>query len=143
MGLIAVPLLLPVGLVLFVAWTVVSLISGDAVDWSLVELAWGALFFLSAILGMFGGHWNRRIANWWHGRVRDGSQISLLLMMSNSLPVAAFAVMVTRMREDGVPGWMWVLAGLAALSGVATFIDGIPSAARRRAVPHNERHSHG
>lgn len=142
-GLIGVPLLLPVGLVLFLAWAVVSFVSGDVVDWSPVGWAWGVLFFVSAVLGMFGGHWNRRIVNWWQSRGRDAPQISLILMMSKTLPIAAFVVMVTRMRSDGVPEWLWALAGFTAALGIATFIDDIPSTRRRAAVPSKRRRSRG
>jgi hypothetical protein len=134
-GLIGVPLLLLVGLVLWLLWIVTSSISGDPVDWSLVLWTWGGLFFLSAILGMFGGHWNLRISYWWHGRVFSSSRVSMILTMSTTLPVAAFIVMVTRMRSDGLPSWLWSLAGFTIVLGIATIIDEFRSTGRGSAAP--------
>ncbi|MPZ66619.1 MAG: hypothetical protein GEU83_14280 [Pseudonocardiaceae bacterium] len=141
-GLIGVPLLLPVGLVLWLLWLVVSLLSDDGVSWSPLLWIWGALFFLSAILGMFGGHWNRRIANWWYSRGRDAPRVSLILIMSATVPIAAFLVMATRMRSDGVPGWLWVLAGLTVVLGIATNADQFRSTGRGGAVPTERRQPH-
>ncbi len=122
-GLIGVPLLLLVGLVGWLLWIVISVIRGNTLDWSLVVWTWGALFFLSAILGMFGGHWNRRIANWWQGRGPDAPHVAYILTMSMALPVAVFAGMSTRLRNEGIPVWLWVLGGLSAALGVASFVD--------------------
>ncbi|MPZ66620.1 MAG: hypothetical protein GEU83_14285 [Pseudonocardiaceae bacterium] len=142
-GLIGVPLLLPVGLVLFVAWIVVSFMSDDTVDWLPVTWTWLTVFFLSAILGMLSGHWNRRTANWWHGRKRDAPRISFILTMSMAAPLSAFAVMAMRMRSDGVPTWLWVLGGLAVVLGVATFVDDFRSIGRGGQVPSKRSHPHG
>jgi ABC-type Na+ efflux pump permease subunit len=122
-GLIGVPVLMLVGLVLWLLWVVVSLASAGPVDWSPVVWTWAALFFVSATLGMFGGHWNRRVADWWHGRAPSASQLSSILTMSMILPIPAFIVMVTRMRNDGVPEWLWVLAGFTVVLGMTTAVD--------------------
>jgi hypothetical protein len=122
-GLIGVPLLLLVGLVLWLLWVALSFIRGDALDWWPVVWGWGAAFFSSAILGMFGGHWNRRIANWWNGRGVEASRVVYIFTLSTAGPLPVFIVMVTRMRSDGVPGWLWVLAGLAVVLGIITLID--------------------
>lgn len=141
-GLIGVPLLLPVGLVLWLLWLAVSLMSDDGVDWSPVLWTWGGLFFLSAILGMFGGHWNRRIANWWQGKGRDAPRVSLILIMSATVPIAVFIVMVTRMRSDEIPGWLWVLAGLTTVLGIVTDVDQFRSTGRYGPAGSKRRQTH-
>lgn len=122
-GLIGVPVLMLVGVVLWLLWVVVSLVSADPVNWWPLLWTWAALFFAAATLGMFGGHWNRRVGDWWHGRGPRASQLSTILTMSTILPIPAFIVMVTRMRSDGVPGWLWVLAGFTVVLGMTTAID--------------------
>lgn len=122
-GVPGIPLLLLVGLILFLTAIVSSSIGGSLPEyWSQVAIWWLSVFFVFAIIGVLAGYWLPRVGSLVRGR---GTWVpgldSWLLSNVGALPVVGFTVLIV--EWDGDPVWAYVLGALSLILGVGAMID--------------------
>ncbi len=136
-----IPLLLLVGVVLFLVAVVSSNISGSLPDyWSLVALGWLTALFALAIVGVLTGYWLPRVELFRRG---EGPYVpaldNWLLSYVGVLPVVGFTALI--IKWDGTSAWPYVLGSISVALGLGAVIDS--QLVLRRAASRRQRGGSG
>ena len=133
-GIPGIPLLLLIGLLLFLVAVVSSNISGSLADyWFLVAIGWLSAFFAFAIIGVLAGYWLPRLEVLRRGQRRyaSGAEDSLPAY-AGILPVVGFTALL--IDGTGAPVWLYVLGVVSVVLGLGAFVDSL--ALGRRSKKH-------
>jgi hypothetical protein len=122
-GIPGIPLLLLVGLILFLVAVVSSNIHGSLADyWLLVAVGWLSVFFIFAIISVLAGYWLLRIVALCRGQGRYASEAEdLLPAYAGILPVVGFTALL--IDGAGAPVWLYVLGVVSVVLGLGAFVD--------------------
>lgn len=122
-GLPGIPLLLLVGLILFLVAVVSSNIRGSVAGyWHLVVIGWLSLLFVFAIIGVLAGYWLPRVVFLRRGQGRYVPDIGdWLPLYVGILPVGGLTVLIVDGR--GSPVWLVVLGVVSVMLGLGAFVD--------------------
>lgn len=124
-GIPGIPLLLLIGLILFLVAVVSANISGSLADyWFLVAVGWLSVFFAFAIIGVLAGYWLPRIVvlRRGQGRYMPGAEDSLPAY-TGILPVVGFTALL--IDGAGSPVWLYVLGVVSVVLGLGAFVDSL------------------
>lgn len=118
-----IPLLLLVGLVLFLVAVVSSNIRGSLADyWFLVAMGWLSAFFVFAIIGMLAGYWLPRIVLLRCGQRHHAPEVNDWLPgYGGILPLVGLTALI--IDGSGAPGWLYVLGVVSVVLGMGAFVD--------------------
>lgn len=124
-GIPGIPLLLLVGLILFLVAVVSANISGSLAGyWFLVAIGWLSVFFASAIIGVLAGYWLPRIMVIRRGQGRYVPQAGdSLPAYAGILPVVGFTALL--IDGAGAPVWLYVLGVVSMVLGLGAFVDSL------------------
>ncbi|MBV9013137.1 MAG: hypothetical protein JO272_14010 [Pseudonocardiales bacterium] len=122
-GIPGIPLLLLVGLALFLSALVSSNLRGSLADyWFLVAIGWLSSFFAFAIIGVLAGYWLPRIMVVRRGQERYVPEAEdWLPAYAGILPVVGFTALI--IDGSGAPVWLYVLGVVSVVVGLAAFVD--------------------
>ncbi|MGH3886246.1 MAG: hypothetical protein ACRDSZ_06705 [Pseudonocardiaceae bacterium] len=118
-----IPMLLLVGLILFVVAVASSNIRGSLADyWPLVAIGWLSLLFVFAIIGVLVGYWLPWIVVFRRGQRRYVPEVDLWRpLYVGVLPVVGLTVLITDGR--GAPVWLFVLGVVSVVLGLGAFVE--------------------
>lgn len=122
-GIPGIPLLLLVGLVLFLSAVVSSNLQGSLADyWFPVAIGWLSSFFIFASIGVLAGYWLPRIMVVRLGQERYVPEVEdWLPAYAGILPVVGFTALI--IDGSGAPVWLYVLGLVSVVIGLAAFVD--------------------
>jgi hypothetical protein len=138
-GIPGIPLLLLVGLILFLVAVVSSNIRGSLADyWLPVAIGWLSVFFIFAIIGVLAGYWLPRIVVLCQGQGRyaPGAEDSLPAY-AGILPVVGFTALL--IDGTGAPVWLYVLGVASVVLGLGAFVDSLALGRRSKRQKGNRR----
>jgi hypothetical protein len=122
-GIPGIPLLLLVGLVLFLVAVASSNIHGSLADyWFLVAIGWLSIFFVFVIIGVLAGYWLPRIVLLRRDQGRYLPEVDdWLPAYAGILPAVGFTALI--IDGSGAPIWLYVLGAASVVIGLAAFVD--------------------